>query len=480
MKDEILLSLTNAVACTAEYKFAEPITWKIKSGENWAVVGANGSGKTQLINILMGRYPLAEGAIFTHNNVPLHQLVKYVAFTNIYKFINMNEGYYQQRWNTGEEQSVALVQDFFETADADWLNLLVSVLGIEDLLPKRVNMLSSGELRKTLIVLSLLSKPKILILDNPYIGLDVKSRGVLNDLFDQLTLLQGIQFITVVSQPEDIAPVTTHILPVKEKRLLPATDPQDVMKDELFWNQLFGNDLSENLLLQQCGSASDLNFSDAVLFKKVRIKYGERTILKDIDWQIKKGEKWLLWGENGSGKSTLLSLVFCDNPQSYANDITLFDKKRGAGESIWEVKRRIGYISPEISLYYKKNISCMDVVGSGFFDTIGSPRKCSEEQLSTALHWMRVFEIEHLKDVPFLQVSSGERQLVLLARLFVKNPDLLVLDEPLHGLDRRNKERVKHIIEDYCDDNKSLIYVTHYEEDVLNIITHKLVLRKQY
>ena len=153
--------------------------------------------------------------------------------------------------------------------------------------------------------------------------------------------------------------------------------------------------------------------------KNIHIRYGDRTILKDLNWQVKRGEKWALLGVNGSGKSTLLSLICGDNPQAYANDITLFDRKRGTGESIWDIKKRIGYVSPEMHLYYQKNVRCLDVVGSGFFDTIGLYRKCNPEQENLALEWMKAFNISHLKDISFLNVSSGEQRLVLLVRVFI-------------------------------------------------------------
>ena len=183
-------------------------------------------------------------------------------------------------------------------------------------------------------------------------------------------------------------------------------------------------------------------------------------------------------GINGSGKSTLLSLLCGDNPQAYANDITLFDRKRGSGESIWDIKKSIGYISPEMHLYYMKNVRCLDVVGSGFFDTVGLYRKCNAEQERIALVWMKAFRIERLKEISFLQVSSGEQRLVLLARVFVKNPDLLILDEPLHGLDYVNKQYAKELIEEFCDHTKTLIYVTHYEDEIPKIVDKYFLLEK--
>ena len=150
----------------------------------------------------------------------------------------------------------------------------------------------------------------------------------------------------------------------------------------------------------------------------VSVKYGSRTILKELDWEVKNGEKWALFGLNGAGKSTLLSLIYADNPQSYANTLYLFDRKRGSGESIWDIKKRIGYVSPEMHLFYMENVPVLSIVGSGFFDSVGLFRKCTEQQQQIALAWMRVFGIEELKGRSFLTLSSGEQRLALLTRAF--------------------------------------------------------------
>ena len=190
-------------------------------------------------------------------------------------------------------------------------------------------------------------------------------------------------------------------------------------------------------------------------------------------------ERVLIIGCSGAGKSTLLSLVCADNPQSYACDITLFDRRRGTGESIWEIKRHIGYVSPEIHRAYLKNLPAIDIVASGLHDSVGLYRRTKPEQLEVCEWWMKIFGIVHLRDRDFLTLSSGEQRLCLLARAFVKDPQLLILDEPLHGLDARNGLMVKEIIDTFCQrPNKTLIMVSHYEEELPSCITHRLYLKK--
>lgn len=219
--------------------------------------------------------------------------------------------------------------------------------------------------------------------------------------------------------------------------------------------------------------------AEVVRLNKVSIRYGDRTILKDLDWTVMRGQKWALSGENGAGKSTLLSLVCADNPQSYACDISLFGRKRGSGESIWEIKKHIGYVSPEMHRAYLKNLPAIEIVASGLHDSIGLYKRPKEEQMSVCEWWMDIFGIAALKDRPFLQLSSGEQRLALLARAFVKDPELLILDEPLHGLDTYNRRRVKKVIEAFCQRrDKTLIMVTHYENELPATITHRLHLER--
>ena len=173
----------------------------------------------------------------------------------------------------------------------------------------------------------------------------------------------------------------------------------------------------------------------------VCIRYGERTILKDLNWTVKNGERWALKGQNGAGKSTLLSLVCADNPQSYACDIVLFDHKRGSGETIWDIKKHIGYVSPEMHRAYNRDMPAIRIVASGLKDSVGLYVKPSEKDYEICRTWMKIFGIEDLAEKTFLKLSSGEQRMILLARAFVKDPELLILDEPLHGLDCERGEK---------------------------------------
>lgn len=484
MTKRTIIEIKNAVSRLPQFNFVSPINWQLKEGQHWAIIGPNGAGKTLLIDILTAKYSLKDGEIICKNddgeNIPISTVVKSVAFRDIYSIVDTQNSYYQQRWNKGDETKIPIVKDLIKKADHTRLEALVEWFGIYDLMEKEVNLLSSGELRKFLIVRTLLATPRILVLDNPFIGLDAGSRIVLNDLLLRMAEMDNPQIVLVLSNPRDIPDWITDIMPVINKELLETCSRKTFVKESRA-SDLFSHTIADSMDIAELKGSykiGNIEFEYAAILKNIHIQYGKRTILKDLNWNVKRGEKWALLGPNGAGKSTLLSLICGDNPQAYANDITLFDRKRGTGESIWDIKKRIGYISPEMHLYYLKNVRCLDVVGSGFFDTIGLYRKCNSEQESIALRWMEKFGLAHLKDISFLNISVGEQRLMLLIRVFVKNPDLLILDEPLHGLDVVNKQMAKKIIEEFCGADKSLIYVTHYEDEIPSVVDKRMVLKK--
>jgi molybdate transport system ATP-binding protein len=175
------------------------------------------------------------------------------------------------------------------------------------------------------------------------------------------------------------------------------------------------------------------DFENAVRMVDVHISYGDKVILDNINWEVKKGECWAVSGHNGSGKSTLLSLINGDNPQAFANQIWLFDKRKGTGESIWDIKKNIGYISPELHHYFDMGTDCLSIVASGLFDTVGLFRKLNEEQVWLTRQWMALLHIQRFEERMFQRLSDSEQRRVLLARALVKNPPMLILDEPCQG-----------------------------------------------
>lgn len=482
MKHDII-SMHQGVARNPLVRLAKPIDFSLLQGEHLAVVGPNGAGKSLLIDTLLGKYPLKEGSVsydFSPSDTQtVYDNVKYITFRDSYGAADANY-YYQQRWNAHDQEDAPTVGDLLgETDNVALKEELFALFNMESLLDKKIILLSSGELRKFQLTKTLLTSPRVLLMDNPFIGLDASARELLHDLLKRITCLSDLQIVLVLSMVDDVPDFITHVLPVFHGNVGEKQTRTDYLNGLSL--HLSGDDCSEvqQAILDLPYQRTNYESAEVVKLNGVSIRYGDRTILKELDWVVNLGEKWALSGENGSGKSTLLSLVCADNPQSYACDISLFGRKRGTGESIWEIKKHIGYVSPEMHRAYLKNLPVIEIVASGLHDSIGLYKRPLPEQMAICEWWMQVFGISSLKDKMFLQISSGEQRLALLARAFVKDPELLILDEPLHGLDTFNRKRVKKIIEAFCRrQNKTLIMVTHYENELPANITNRLVLKR--
>lgn len=438
-----------------------------------AIIGRNGSGKTTLGTILeKGRYAYGNRLRFSVPDLK----VKMLSFSDIHSLSGMEAQYFAQRMESTMNDMVPTVAQILgeKTTSERWRELADS-LGLHDVEDKRINYLSSGELRKLIIINALLENPDILILDNPYIGLDAASREELNSMLLRMRA-EGVAIVLLVCDPDDIPGFTDGVILIEDRRIISMTSLND------FLSTLHLPDTyvqPYNIPVLPSTRKALESYTIAFEIRSGHIRYGDRQILKDLDWRVKRGEKWVLTGPNGSGKSLLLSMVCADNPQGYANDITLFDRKRGSGESIWEIKDHIGYVSPEMQLFFKSVSSIREIIIQGLRNPLNMYGKPSAHETEQAEGWMKLLGIAHLSDRKFQDLSAGEQRLVLVARAMIKQPELLVLDEPLHGLDNENKKKVKQIIETLVERNgTTLIFVTHYKNEIPQCVDNTKTLVK--
>ncbi|MBO9658196.1 MAG: ATP-binding cassette domain-containing protein [Chitinophagaceae bacterium] len=457
-RDTLLLEVKDLSVRKSSIAVIENVSFGLSKGGNLAITGAAGSGKTTLALALAGR-------IFFSGNIryaeeKLDKIVWVEQQHHFKNLSNVSNFYYQQRFNSMDAEDAVTVKEYLN--DADVLeNALLQPFRIGELLDKRLIQLSNGENKKVQIVRALLSSPAVLILDQPFVGLDVEARTFLHERINELAG-SGITII-LVTQPNEVPACITTIVTLKKGAPATVQDRKAFGESLLPSKQAAHHPVINEALLEQLITASPESFSNIIHMEKVRVQYGDKVILEDIDWTVKPGECWLLSGPNGAGKSTLLSLITADNPQAYANEIYLFDRKRGSGETIWDIKKRIGYLSPELLLFFENSSSVFDAVASGLFDTIGLFRQVTDQQMQQVYNWLELLGVKGIARKRLNELSQGEQRKVLLARALIKNPPLLILDEPCQGLDDETEEDLIGLIDAICrKSNKTLVFVTHY------------------
>lgn len=476
-----ILEIKHGIARNDRLRLNSPIDFSLVEREPLTICGSNGSGKSLFAGLLTGAFPLQVkvdenkvGAYIFNKDARGH--IRSITFNDVYGATP--PAYYQQRWNHGDDMTFPLVSEVLRenAVHKELIASLFEALDIDSLLNKRVNQLSSGELRRFQLARTLKDLPSVLVVDNPYIGLDVETRNKLTNVLKKLS--EKIVLILVVCRPTDIPEFIHRVIHVEAKTIFETT-----RKEEVINCSTCSKKSSSNRIPKSNGhNYQDIPIGEPLVeLSNINLSYGERVIFKNLNLTIKSGEKWAITGSNGAGKTTLLSLLLADNPISYALNIKLFGKRRGSGESIWDIKKRIGYISPEIFSTYKKPLSVLRILSSGLHDTIGLYHKPTQEEENVCKEWLDCFEATYLTNRQYLELSHGEQRLILLIRAFVKSPQLLILDEPFHGLDNVWCQKAKDIICRYvnADKKRTLIMVSHYKEELPSCIDHHYNLIKQ-
>ena len=452
-------------------KLLDEINLTMNPNENWAILGNSGSGKTTLAKALTKQI-FHQGEIRTNPKNSNDSKIVFVSQQHQFKNKqNIHLFYHQQRFNSIDTEDTLTVAEILEYKIDKKENKWISFFEIEPLLNKPMIQLSNGENKRLQLAKAFQEEPDAIVLDNPFIGLDKQGRSLLQNALNKLAV-SGKKII-LICNTKDIPSCITHIAFLNKGKLALQGAKEEILEKL---------DLEEKQILS-LGRLSISNaylstfdgFEKAVELQNVNIRYNEKVVLENINWTIKRGEKWCVSGPNGSGKSTLLSLITADNPQAFANQIWLFDKKKGSGESIWDIKKKIGHVSPELHLFFEKGIEVKEVVASGLYDTIGLFKRISKEEEILVERWMEATSISHFKSKRLYQLSLGEQRFVMLTRALVKSPPLLILDEPCQGLDYKQSQLFKDIIDEIClHQTITLIYVSHYSDDIPKSINHFL------
>ncbi|MDR0418667.1 MAG: ATP-binding cassette domain-containing protein [Prevotellaceae bacterium] len=444
-----MVQIKNPSTTIDGYALSDSINFDIVEGEHVALLGGVATGKTTLLKLLAGRLPVLSGSITVYDlgkisdgaYVFQKENVAFVSFD--LQFLNA-DSYYQQRFNSEDAIEQPTLSDFFKNAERnDYFENIISLLGLTELLLCPLITLSSGQMRKSLIARALLCRPKLLLLDNPFAGLDAKARDLLKELLRDICDSVNLTLVLACSR---ISELPSHVRKIVE---LPYRYDYNNTKNVSFTSSAF----------------IGANFNTAVEFKNVCVSYGEKVVLDNISFAIRQGEKWALLGSNGVGKSTIMSLIYGDHPQAYANEIILFDRTRGSGESIWDIKKHIGYCSPELHAYFHEPLSCFDVITTGLNNNFIPKKNLNPEERDFINQLLKYYGAESLSKRNFLRISSGEQRLILLLRAFSRNADMLILDEPFQCFDDNLVEASKSLI-DTLISSKTLLFTSHYKAEL--------------
>ncbi|HEX3775766.1 MAG TPA: ATP-binding cassette domain-containing protein [Polyangiaceae bacterium] len=468
-------------------------SWTVEPFESWLITGPNGGGKSAIAQALAGGLEVTQGDTNTAQVLPAPDSVSLISFERQREVIFDERYHDDSEFADGGVDPGTAALDFVlrrkrgapRPPEPARLRALAESLGILDLLARGLKYLSTGEIRKVLLCRELLEEPALLIFDEPYEGLDTKTRALLNREIERLVSDSvsrstagdsepRTQVLIISDRYEQVPSGTTHVLYVDQRRVLFAGTRGEFEASDLrgrlaelgaaqsaSLSQALGEALAET-----AGPPKEAKPSAAPLveLRNVRVSYSERAVLSGIDLTIRAGQHTLVRGPNGCGKTTLLNLINGDNPQVYANHVTVCGMKRGSGESIWDVKKQLGQVSYalHVDYAYQCRSNLIETVLSGFYDSIGLYREPSYAEIRAAERWLEIVGLLGKRAEPFLQLSYGEQRVALIARAVIKQPPLLILDEPCHGLDARHRGEVLTIA-DYIGENtaSTILYVTH-------------------
>ena len=558
-----LISINNCRIENSKETLIQNINWTYESGQAWLVIGPNGGGKAEFLNALAneagirfvgnekneGDRPLNQST-WKAGDRPLNQSkssyfssfeksVEIVSLEKAAKIIeeeriNDESDYVEGGIDHGRSGRIFISQsldnsikknsslpEFAKNLEKD---PSIKLCGIEKILDRGLKYMSTGEIRRTLLARALISGKKLLILSDPFAGLDKESRTILLEFFNSITERQIKKpennsfphIILAMERWNEIPENISHVIEFSNKEISFCGCKEDYLKK---LNQSDKNHLTEkkelkdsfyeiiqttskgensegtvlsksstsegtDLSKSSTSEGTDLSASSKILveMKNVNVGWGDNRVLKNINWKLFEGNHWLIRGPNGSGKTTFLELITGDNQQVYSNEIYMFGKKRGSGESIWDIKKNLGIVSYRMHVEYRMlgGTSLQNVIISGLRDSIGLYGKASDLEISTAKKWLALAKLQDRADENFGNLSYGEQRAVLILRAVVKSPKILILDEPCHGLDENYRFKILELLELIAEQKTTtLLHVTHDPSEMLKCEKHILELHPE-
>lgn len=463
----------------------DDLTWQINAGEHWVIWGPNGSGKTTLAGVLMDQVAVVKGGVKRHYrddadlfaDRPAMALVSPHQYHSFYDREQMLDHMRHFAGRASDHTPAATLLDDasgYGGSDAGGTHHceIIACLELEPLLEKPLSALSTGEFRRMLIARAILAHPRMLILDEPFNNLDALSKQILDEILRQLGSADT-QLVLITHRIAEIGDLFSHVLQLDKGRVVWKGNRKAFLHRMQHLEMIPRMALPPDTVRNHPAATGE----PIIRMRKVNVAFNGHRVLHDIDWTMRSGENWALIGPNGAGKTTLLRLITGDNLQAYANHLELFGRRKGSGESVWDVKAHIGWVADDLQARYQRNLTGYDVICSGFFDSIGLYRFCLPDQKHTARRWIDALGLDDLADEPFNRMSFGQQRLLLIARAMVKSPKLMILDEPCSGLDAAHRRRVLQLVDIIGQRPLTgLLFVSHHPEEIPACVFRRLYL----
>ncbi|MFN2329228.1 MAG: ATP-binding cassette domain-containing protein [Chromatocurvus sp.] len=459
--ESLLLDLRNVSLTYRARPVLRGVRWRMSPGEQWVLLGPNGAGKTVLASIISGEQRHFSGEA-CRSDALIRDGVAYVCFERARSLIERDRKLDVSEFNPDATDSGTTVADLLpRSSDPADREAWIRRLDMTSFLNSGLRYISTGQMRKALLASAILSRPGLLILDSPLDGLDAGSRDTLASALEGL--LQTDQPVLLLAREmEDIPQRCSHVLVLDRGRILAAGKRDAVLKDAAVLQLMQPSALALRALPPPAPRPYQLNGGDLVRLRGVNVSYGDTRILRDINWTFAVGDHCCISGPNGCGKTTLLGLITGDNHKAYGQDVELFGRRRDSGESVWEIKQKFGQVDTQLQLTFSRGMRVVEVVTSGFFDSVGLFDDWTESQRDTAAAWLDTLGLAHAAGDAFDALSFGMQRMVLLARAMVKAPRILVLDEPTLGLDGYHRGLLLHALEHIVTESDTqLLFVSH-------------------
>lgn len=471
---EPLLQLRDVDVALNGHTVLRGVNWSLKPGESWAILGGNGSGKSTFLKLVRGELWPAPGCPgqrrYAFKGDPQTTAV---GVKDLMGFVSpeLQERYLQIEWTLSGREVV--YSGFFNSdyvprkpapAQRRFADVLIRRFGVGDLLQRNIQQLSTGELRRLVIVRALVSRPPVLILDEVCDGLDARGRARLLQLIEQVAA-SGTQILFTTHRKNELPKAITHVAILEKGRIV-----RQGLREEV---SLKGAPLKTSTRRPVSLPGPD---HPLITIERADVYLERKKVLHNVHWQIRANQNWAVFGANGAGKSTLLKLAFGDLHPAWGSRVKRFEFT--GKNTIWDLRRKVGFVSPEFQANYREQLTGAGVVASGFFSSVGLMKRVTPQQRRTVEKLLRRFGLRNLGEKSALQMSYGEFRKMLLLRALVQEPELLICDEPFDGLDEQAKKEFSDALNQVAQNGTRMIIVTHHLEDLPSCVTHGLFLQE--